>query len=67
MCLPPEPREYVSEAAGAALANNAPSAGAGVNGSKGLCLLTESTSGCHTAALQRSNSVLIYSPSGSWL
>lgn len=64
----PKSREYISETACTALANNAASAGDGVNDSKGIMFVDrEHICLPYSHALQRSNSVLIYSPSGSWL
>lgn len=68
MCLSLKPRECISEAACTALANDAPSAGDGVRDSKGIMFVDREHIWLpYSHALQRSNSVLIYSPSGSWL
>lgn len=67
-CLSPKPSECISGAACTALANDAPAAGDGVRGSKGIMFVDREHIWLpYSRALQRSNSVLIYSPSGSWL
>lgn len=68
MCLSVKPRKYISEAACMTLANNAPSAGGGVSDSKRIMFVDREHIWLpYSRALQRSNSVQIYSPSGLWL
>lgn len=58
----PETKEYISETACTALANDAVSAGDGVNGSKGIMFVDREHIWLpRSRVLQRANSVPIYS------